>query len=164
MLSLISFLFCWWLWKCACVCVYLLLIFILFHILGLNGDWNCLVDWMNGLVDWQYDKPTADFNDGMDGNLFLIYSHVIERVSAWQWEGGRVHTEMFCKCSIRHRGARIAQWLERRKQEWLLVFYNKIRTHKTFKITLFIRTKHNMRMFRVIPIITEATKRHLNNN
>ena len=42
------------------------------------------------------------------------------------------------------------------KQEWLLqvlAFWNKIKTHKRFKRMLFIQTKHNMQIFRVIPFI-----------
>ena len=39
------------------------------------------------------------------------------------------------------------------KQEWLLVFWNKIQTHKRFKIMLFIRTRQNQKKFMVIPIV-----------
>ena len=39
------------------------------------------------------------------------------------------------------------------KQEWLLAFWNKIQTHKRFKIRLFARTKHNMWIFGAIPSI-----------
>ena len=43
------------------------------------------------------------------------------------------------------------------KQEWLWAFWNKIQTYKRFKRTLFIRTKHNMRIFRVISFIKLQT-------
>ena len=50
---------------------------------------------------------------------------------------------------------------------WLLLFfaykYFKIQTHKRFKRTLFIRTKHNVHIFGVNPLY-QATKRHLNNS
>ena len=36
------------------------------------------------------------------------------------------------------------------KQKWLLAAWNKIQTHKRFKRMLFIRTKHNMQIFRVL--------------
>ena len=39
------------------------------------------------------------------------------------------------------------------KQEWLLAFLGKMQTHERLKRTLFVRTKHNMRIFGVIPFM-----------
>ena len=51
----------------------------------------------------------------------------------------------------RKEGRRQAEEMERKKS--FKKEKKRIQTHKRFKRTLFIRTKHNMQMFQVIPFI-----------
>ena len=41
----------------------------------------------------------------------------------------------------------------KKMQEWLLAFWNKIQRHKRLKRTLFIRTRHSLPIFGVVPFI-----------
>ena len=44
------------------------------------------------------------------------------------------------------------------KQEWVLAFQNKIQSHERLERVLFIRTKHNMHIFRVTPFFKLQNK------